>query len=174
MTDEIESQYDPILCIEVLVRAYEERIAGIEDIEYLGENVWGPGGMVAYLQERKADGRLGGIYCSTHGRADDVIRLIDTGVFDTIMLAWNPLGFSPAVSSLGAAENRQELRGRFGPYRTRSGARIVTPGRVDSTRSFAPSLEMDPISNVTAYCAAKSAARFPIAVAIRSSVARSA
>jgi hypothetical protein len=49
--------------------------------------------MVEYLQARKAEGRLGGIYCSTHGPADYVARLIETGVFDAIMLAWNPLGF---------------------------------------------------------------------------------
>jgi glutamate-1-semialdehyde 2,1-aminomutase len=68
-------------------------IAGIEDIEWNGENLWGPGGMVRYLQDRKAEGRLGGIYCSTHGSADYVVKLIDTRVFDAIMLAWNPLGF---------------------------------------------------------------------------------
>src|SRR5262249_24213993 len=52
-------------------------IAGIEDIEWNGENLRGPGGMIEYLQARKAEGRLGGIYCSTHGSADYVERLIE-------------------------------------------------------------------------------------------------
>ena len=68
-------------------------IAGIEDIEWFGENVWGAGGMVEYLQSKKAEGRLGALYCTTHGNADYVERLINSGVFDAIMLAWNPLGF---------------------------------------------------------------------------------
>ncbi len=68
-------------------------IAGIEDIEWFGEDVWGSNGMVAFLQRKKAEGRLGGLYCTTHGSADYVERLIHTGVFDAIMLAWNPLGF---------------------------------------------------------------------------------
>lgn len=68
-------------------------IAGIEDIEWFGENVWGAGGMVDYLQRKKAEGRLGALYCTTHGNADYVERLIHSGVFDAIMLAWNPLGF---------------------------------------------------------------------------------
>jgi glutamate-1-semialdehyde aminotransferase/predicted aldo/keto reductase-like oxidoreductase len=68
-------------------------LAGIEDIEWHGENVWGPGGMVEYLRERKAEGRLGGIYCSTHASADYVARLVESGAFDAIMLSWNPLGF---------------------------------------------------------------------------------
>ncbi|MFL6446247.1 MAG: aminotransferase class III-fold pyridoxal phosphate-dependent enzyme [Bryobacteraceae bacterium] len=68
-------------------------LAGIEDLEWRGENVWGRGGMVEYLQTQKAKGRLGGIYCSTHGSADYVLRLIESRLFDAIMLAWNPLGF---------------------------------------------------------------------------------
>jgi predicted aldo/keto reductase-like oxidoreductase len=68
-------------------------LAGIEDLEWHGENVWGRGGMVEYLQDRKTEGRLGGIYCSTHASADYVEKLINSGVFDAIMLAWNPLGF---------------------------------------------------------------------------------
>jgi predicted aldo/keto reductase-like oxidoreductase len=68
-------------------------LAGIEDLEWRGENVWDSAGMIEYLQNRKAEGRLGAIYCSTHASADYVAKLIDTGVFDAIMLAWNPLGF---------------------------------------------------------------------------------
>lgn len=68
-------------------------LGGIEDLEWHGENVWGGGGMVEYLKRQKADGRLGGIFCSTHESADYVVRLIESGAFDAIMLAWNPLGF---------------------------------------------------------------------------------
>jgi glutamate-1-semialdehyde 2,1-aminomutase len=68
-------------------------IAGVDDIEWFGENLWDRGGMIEYLQEKKAEGRLGGIYCSTHGDADHVARLIESGIFDAVMLAWNPLGF---------------------------------------------------------------------------------
>jgi predicted aldo/keto reductase-like oxidoreductase len=68
-------------------------LSGIEDLEWHGENVFGRGGMVEFLQQKKAEGRLGGIYCSTHGSASYVVRLLESGVFDAIMLAWNPLGF---------------------------------------------------------------------------------
>ena len=85
-------------------------LSGIEDLEWHGENVWGAGGMVEYLQARKAEGRLGGIYCSTHGPADYVARLIETGVFDAIMLAWNPLGFHQQ-SQPGAGRRRARVRG---------------------------------------------------------------
>ena len=68
-------------------------VSGIEDIEWSGENLWGAGGMIEFLQEKKAEGRLGGIYCSTHGDTEYVTRLIESGVFDAVMLAWNPLGF---------------------------------------------------------------------------------
>lgn len=79
-------------------------IAGIEDIEWFGENVWGPGGMIPFLQEKKAEGRLDSLYCTTHGNADYIARLIDTGVFDAIMLAWNPLGFHQQSHAWARAE----------------------------------------------------------------------
>jgi predicted aldo/keto reductase-like oxidoreductase len=68
-------------------------IACIDDREYLGEDVWGPTGMVAYLEKKKAEGRLGGIFCSTHGTAEYVSRLIGSGRFDAVMMAYNLLGF---------------------------------------------------------------------------------
>lgn len=68
-------------------------LGGIEDLEHHGENVWGPGGMIEYLTRQKQEGRLGGIFCSTHDSADGVIRLIESGAFDAVMVAWNPLGF---------------------------------------------------------------------------------
>jgi predicted aldo/keto reductase-like oxidoreductase len=68
-------------------------IACIDDREYLGEPVWGPGGMVEFLQRKKAEGRLGGIFCTTHGTPEYIARLIVSGAFDAIMLAYNALGF---------------------------------------------------------------------------------
>src|SRR5580704_376445 len=41
-------------------------IACIDDRESLGENVWGSGGMVAFLRKKKVQGRLGGAFCTTH------------------------------------------------------------------------------------------------------------
>ena len=68
-------------------------IACIEDREALGENVWGAGGMLDFLRQKKQEGRLGGIFCTTHGAPDYVARLITSGYFDAVMLAYNPLGF---------------------------------------------------------------------------------
>lgn len=68
-------------------------IACIDDRELLGENVWGAGGQVEYLLARKREGRLGGLFCTTHGTPEYVARLVTSGVFDAIMLAYNPLGF---------------------------------------------------------------------------------
>ena len=68
-------------------------IACIDDRELLGEPVWGPGGMLEFLRDRKAEGRLGGIFCTTHGTPEYIGRLIVSGAFDAIMLAYNPLGF---------------------------------------------------------------------------------
>lgn len=68
-------------------------IACIDDREYLGEDVWGPAGMVAYLEKKKAEGRLGGIFCSTHGTAEYISRLIASRRFDAVMMAYNLLGF---------------------------------------------------------------------------------
>jgi predicted aldo/keto reductase-like oxidoreductase len=68
-------------------------IACIEDRESLGEKVWGAGGMIDFLVRKKNEGRLGGIFCTTHGSPDYVRRLITCGYFDAIMLAYNPLGF---------------------------------------------------------------------------------
>jgi predicted aldo/keto reductase-like oxidoreductase len=68
-------------------------IACIEDREVLGEQVWGAGGMIDFLVQKKREGRLGGIFCTTHGAPDYVRRLITSGYFDAVMLAYNPLGF---------------------------------------------------------------------------------
>ena len=68
-------------------------IACIDDRELLGEPVWGPGGMIEFLQKKKAEGRLGATYCTTHGTPEYIGRLIVSGCFDAIMLAYNALGF---------------------------------------------------------------------------------
>ena len=93
-------------------------LGGIEDLEWHGQNVWGDGGMIAYLQERKREGRLGGIYCSTHGSPEYVTRLVESQAFDAIMLAWNPLGFhqqSQAGARVRGGRDYEDLEA----YRTR-------------------------------------------------------
>lgn len=68
-------------------------IACIDDREYLGEDVWGPSGMVEFLLEKKREGRLSSIFCSTHGTPDYISRLITCGCFDALMITHNLLGF---------------------------------------------------------------------------------
>jgi glutamate-1-semialdehyde 2,1-aminomutase len=68
-------------------------IACIDDREAYEENVWGLDGMVEFLARMKAIGRLGGSFCTTHGSPDYISKLVRSGGFDAIMLAWNPLGF---------------------------------------------------------------------------------
>jgi glutamate-1-semialdehyde aminotransferase/predicted aldo/keto reductase-like oxidoreductase len=79
-------------------------ISGIEDIEWHAENVWEKGGMLEYLEDMKARGRLGGIYCSTHGPAEYAAKLVKSKVFDAVMLAWNPLGFHQQSHSFARAK----------------------------------------------------------------------
>lgn len=68
-------------------------IASLYDREKLGDNVWGAGGLVEFLERKKAEGRLTAAFCSTHGPAEHTAALIRRGVFDAVMLAWNPLRF---------------------------------------------------------------------------------
>lgn len=68
-------------------------IACLEDREYLKQPVWEPGGIVDFLREKKQEGRLGSIFCTSHGTPDYLIQLIQSGVFDALMIAYNPLGF---------------------------------------------------------------------------------
>ncbi len=68
-------------------------IACVDDREYLGELVWGAGGMIEFLQRKKEEGRLGAIFCTTHGPPEYVTRLVTSNCFDAIMLAYNSLGF---------------------------------------------------------------------------------
>jgi predicted aldo/keto reductase-like oxidoreductase len=50
-------------------------------------------GMIDFLIKQKREGRLGGVFCTTHGAPDYVRGLITCGYFDAVMLANNPLGF---------------------------------------------------------------------------------
>jgi predicted aldo/keto reductase-like oxidoreductase len=68
-------------------------IACIEDREAMSENVWGPGGMIEFLLRKKREGRLGGIFCTTHGSPEYIKTLVETNVFDAVMIAYNILGF---------------------------------------------------------------------------------
>src|ERR1019366_2001719 len=68
-------------------------IACMDDREAYQENVWGKGGMIEFLQRKKAQGRLGGMFCTTHGNPDYIKKLIRSGVFDAVMVAYNVLGY---------------------------------------------------------------------------------
>jgi ferredoxin len=49
--------------------------------------------MVEFLLRKKREGRLGGIFCTTHGSPEYVNALIKSNVFDALMVAYNILGF---------------------------------------------------------------------------------
>lgn len=68
-------------------------VASLYDRMMLGENVWGSGGVVEFLLRKKEEGRLGGMFCTTHGPPRHLIDVIERDVFDAFMLAYNPLGF---------------------------------------------------------------------------------
>lgn len=70
-------------------------------------DVWGPNGIVARLQQMKREGRIGATWVSTHGEPAYVERLLECGAFDSIMMAWNPLGFH-----LLSSDARQEGKPR--------------------------------------------------------------
>jgi predicted aldo/keto reductase-like oxidoreductase len=103
-------------------------IACVEDRVALGENVFGPGGMVEQLQALQRAGRLGGIFATTHGTPDYVARLIASGVFDALMLAYNPLGFhllSARPDALRPAEDFERLRRDVFPLAARLGVGLM-------------------------------------------------
>jgi len=68
-------------------------IASVDDREALGENVWGRGGMVEFIHRKKAQGRIGATFCTSHGSPEFNRRLIESGAFDAVMLSYNQLGF---------------------------------------------------------------------------------
>jgi glutamate-1-semialdehyde 2,1-aminomutase len=78
----------------------------IDDLERTGENVWGAGGMVEFLLAKKQQDRLGAIFCTTHGTAEYVARLVRSGAFDAIMVAFNPIGFHLLTYHPPAEEGR--------------------------------------------------------------------
>jgi len=80
-------------------------ISCIDDQEFVENDVWGPRGMVEFIRRKKREGRIGAAYCTTHAPPDYVARLITSGAFDAIMLAYNPLGFH-VLSSYAAAEGK--------------------------------------------------------------------
>ena len=49
--------------------------------------------MIEFLLEKKEESRLGAIFCTTHGKPEYIKKLITCGIFDAIMLSYNPLGF---------------------------------------------------------------------------------
>ena len=79
-------------------------IAAMEDREALRENVWGKDGIVEFLQKMKRQGRIGHLFCTSHGKPEYVKKLIESDVFDAIMLSYNPLGFH--LLSLNPPGNR--------------------------------------------------------------------
>jgi hypothetical protein len=91
-------------------------IACVEDREYLNENVWGKGGVVEFLLEKKREGRLGAIYGETHGPPEYIAKLVTSGVFDALLLAYNSLGFhtlsyfpEPPVTFESIPRNKREI-----------------------------------------------------------------
>ena len=92
-TAQLERQFETTCALLGTDRLPLFGIACVDDRERLGENVFGPGGMVEFLERRKQDGRLGGLFCTTHGDPAYLQHLLDRDVFDALMLAWNPLGF---------------------------------------------------------------------------------
>jgi predicted aldo/keto reductase-like oxidoreductase len=91
-------------------------IACVEDREYLNENVWGKDGIVEFLLEKKREGRLGAIYGETHGPPEYIAKLVTSGVFDALLLAYNTLGFhtlsyfpEPPVTFESIPRNKTEI-----------------------------------------------------------------
>lgn len=119
----------------------------IDDIERLGEDVWGPDGMVAALLQKKKEGRLRALFCSTHGTADYVCRLIESGAFDAIMVAYNPIEFH-LLSYFAARDGRQfeklaEYRERVFPLAHARGVSLIVMkalggGLLTRGRAFPP------------------------------------
>lgn len=101
----------------------------IDEIERSGEDVWGPDGLVAALRRKKAEGRLRALFCSTHGSADYASRLIESGVFDAVMVAYNPIEFH-LLSYFAARDGRTfeklaEYREKVFPLAERCGVSLL-------------------------------------------------
>ncbi|MHC4942545.1 MAG: aldo/keto reductase, partial [Planctomycetota bacterium] len=81
-------------------------ISCVDDHEILGHNVWEKGGMIDFLLEKKEEGRIGSLFCTTHGNPEYIERLVTCGHFDAVMLSYNPLGFH-VLSYYGKAEGKE-------------------------------------------------------------------
>jgi aryl-alcohol dehydrogenase-like predicted oxidoreductase len=68
-------------------------INSLYDLEMFGENVWGTGGMVEFLLRKKEEGRLGSIFCTTHGPLHHLHDRLKRNIFDAVMISYNALGF---------------------------------------------------------------------------------
>jgi predicted aldo/keto reductase-like oxidoreductase len=119
----------------------------IEDIEYIGENVWGRSGMIDVLQRKKRDGTIRALFCTTHGPIEYMERLVTCGVFDAVMVAYNPLEFH--LLSYHAArygrrfENLRDVRARLFPLAAARGVSVLVmkplaAGLLTRGRAFPP------------------------------------
>ena len=122
-------------------------ISGIDYCEELGQNVFGAGGLLEWLERRRDEGRLGGIFCTTHGAPDYLEKLVRCGRFDAVMLSLNPLGFH-VLSYHGASEGKAfevipETRERIVPLAAERGVGLLVMkplagGLLLPSRAFPP------------------------------------
>jgi glutamate-1-semialdehyde aminotransferase/predicted aldo/keto reductase-like oxidoreductase len=84
-------------------------IACIDDRERFGENIWGNGGMIDFLQRKKLENRLGSIFCTTHGSPEYIKALIEKDIFDAIMIPYNLLGFHLLSTPPYGNKNHEDL-----------------------------------------------------------------
>ncbi len=119
----------------------------IEDIEYVGENVWGRGGIVETLSRKRREGTVRGLFCSTHAPIDYMERLVTCGVFDAVMVAYNPLEFhllSYDPSKYNRRfENLRDVRERLLPLAEAHGVSVIlmkalAGGLLTKGRAFPP------------------------------------
>jgi predicted aldo/keto reductase-like oxidoreductase len=119
----------------------------IEDIEYVGENVWGAGGTIDLLQRRKRAGQVRALFCSTHGPIDYMERLVTCGVFDAVMVAYNPLEFhllTYDAARIGRRfESLRDIRERLFPLAAAHGVSVIVmkplaAGLLTRGRAFPP------------------------------------
>jgi predicted aldo/keto reductase-like oxidoreductase len=119
----------------------------IEDIEYVGENVWGRGGIVDTLARKRREGQVRGLFCTTHAPIDYMERLVTCGVFDALMVAYNPLEFhllSYDPSKYGRRfENLRDVRERLLPLAKAHGVSVIVMkalagGLLTRGRAFPP------------------------------------
>jgi predicted aldo/keto reductase-like oxidoreductase len=127
-------------------------IACLDDREAYEENVWGAGGMVEFLLRMKSQGVIGGLFCTTHGGPDFVLRAIEADVFDALMIAYNSLGFhllsfSPPPGR--SFENMEATRDQIFPKAIERdiGIIVMKPlagGLLCDSRAFPPRADLAP------------------------------